>query len=696
MCSATNCWLSLKWAPSDRRTLYNTVHFGSRCDSDSTMIRFVSFALLVLTGYACGYVHPTSTTTPFPRGNLKGRMDQFNVRMEEIMAQIMMQQLYVEERIRSDGQSGIKQIRQYHDGSRPYYSETHTYSGASAVHDHSNYDRTVGMGEVNMVMNGVDFKTRHNDYKLRMPSTKSSAYQATEDIPFPGVPPEVTSKKTLPQQVAEMKEWFRAWKDQNHNTRDYRKYFKPVLCYMEGAWTMDTTFSEPFSSDRHAIDATSWKDLQDKVIFTSYTGSKSVKENFAFLPSTMIEVEHGTPKFAQWNYRILCHPLKRDIPLKYLHLQDDLSARFAHGLTMDAYFRNGSARFSLYDENGGKNYSLMDELMSQIPGKNNYHANLKEDVFGELLYDASKTDNTPLNTAYYHRWYKVGKSGSKQQVLHRGFSDRNIWVAQTNQPRVAPMGVEHCTVDHVTKNKTCKSWSRRYTYAVPLEVIYMNPVLSWNPLNLEFWPKGSQAPDKRRVGGHTPQTAYNGTRYSAFYHTPPAMFTTKSTVGVLDKHSKVQQVVASGTRVVLPDIPGVGKLRMRYPIVPVHGEGSGVWKELDALKDMVMDMEKYKGLFENPLTLSGSNKASHPVKMTLHLRTGVATKDPPGPHVHDIFLSHDVQDTLKSGRHVTMFTGEALGHTHQVLLDYNATYSIVQCDGRPHCWDGHPASLHQV
>ncbi|KAH3874984.1 hypothetical protein DPMN_038242 [Dreissena polymorpha] len=59
---------------------------------------------------------------------------------------------------------------------------------------------------------------------------------------------------------------FPAFKDQNSTVRDYRKFFKPVLCYMEGAWTTNTdVIEEPFFSDRHFIDASSWFDLQEKV-----------------------------------------------------------------------------------------------------------------------------------------------------------------------------------------------------------------------------------------------------------------------------------------------------------------------------------------------------------------------------------------------------------------------------------------------
>ena len=40
----------------------------------------------------------------------------------------------------------------------------------ASIHDHANNIRTVGMGEFVAVLNGVEFRTRHNDYRLYMPS----------------------------------------------------------------------------------------------------------------------------------------------------------------------------------------------------------------------------------------------------------------------------------------------------------------------------------------------------------------------------------------------------------------------------------------------------------------------------------------------------------------------------------------------
>ena len=73
----------------------------------------------------------------------------------------------------------------------------------AAMHDHSDLVRSSGLGEMVVVLNGVEFRTRHNDYKLKMPSTTSRDYHASEDIPFPDVPPEVSAHSSLDMQVCE-------------------------------------------------------------------------------------------------------------------------------------------------------------------------------------------------------------------------------------------------------------------------------------------------------------------------------------------------------------------------------------------------------------------------------------------------------------------------------------------------------------
>ena len=88
----------------------------------------------------------------------------------------------------------------------------------------------------------------------------------------------------------------------------------------------------------------------------------------------------------------------------------------------------------------------------------------------------------------------------------RGFSDECMYAAMTSQKEIA--GVE------IPNNKKCKwyvppgkKWKDRvricekihqkWTWAIPLEMIYLTPLHRWNPYNLEY--KG----DARSAAGKT-------------------------------------------------------------------------------------------------------------------------------------------------------------------------------------------------
>ena len=202
-----------------------------------------------------------------PQDDLDGRIKGLEETMKTLSRQLMMQQFYTEEISRSSTNSGIKRERNYEHGPKSYHSASHISDNFLSMHSHADFERTVGMGEFAMVLNGVDFRTRHNDYALVMKSKTSKDYGAVEEVPFPDVPPTINPKSSIEEQTAEMKEYFRAWAEQDRSIRDYRPYFRPILCYMEGAWTIsdETTIDESFSSDRHHLDATSWLDMQDKV-----------------------------------------------------------------------------------------------------------------------------------------------------------------------------------------------------------------------------------------------------------------------------------------------------------------------------------------------------------------------------------------------------------------------------------------------
>ena len=646
----------------------------------------------------------------------------------DLARQLMLTELAMGEKARTEYDSGIKQIRSTNDGTKSYFQPTHTYNQVCSIHEHSNYDRTVGMGEFTAALNGINFRTRHNDYKLRMPHRTSKTFHLQEDVPFPRVPPSVLQKRTLQEQIREMQNYFRAFAFQNYHFRDYRPYFKPVVCYLEGTWTTNTkTLSEPFESDRHHIDAANWFDLQEKIRFTSYTGGKHYLENFSYLPTTIMNMVNGTPEYAQWNYRISCHPLKHDLPLGALKPVDDMAARIGHRWNITRFAHTRAARFTLavdtsthrnhyHWENGYGDFSdriytqgLLDKIMGEIPGKDNYPGVLHDSTFGLETLDARYPRNkTLLNTAYYHRYFRHDKKGAMGTfTVHRGYSDRNLFVAQTSSPNVAEMKINYCQKDTHTHKQVCKTEGVKYSYAIPLEIIYLTPLFSWNPYNLAYITDRRQRASviaNGRNGELTHAKAYNGTTFDKFYRTPVEFFhgtnvdknkadTDKGAVGVLDRHGAVKKVLSSGVRITLPDIPGVGKLRMRYPIMPITSEGNQIGKEVEAIKDVLNHLETMGAyLQERPSALSGGGNA----QADAHFRTSVTNQDPPGHHYHELYIPHEDMLALAKGTSVTVVTTTDNSHDHKLEITYDQAshkYVIHKCDAMDHCWDGHSADL---
>ena len=82
----------------------------------------------------------------------KGKQEQ-----DSLTRQLISQQFYHEQSVRSAGQSGIKLIRQRRSGTKSYFAESHDAAG---IHEHGNHKRTMGMGEFAAVLNGAEFTTR--------------------------------------------------------------------------------------------------------------------------------------------------------------------------------------------------------------------------------------------------------------------------------------------------------------------------------------------------------------------------------------------------------------------------------------------------------------------------------------------------------------------------------------------------------
>ncbi|RUS70404.1 hypothetical protein EGW08_021832 [Elysia chlorotica] len=465
------------------------------------------------------------------------------------------------------------------------------------------------------------------------------------DIPFPEVPPTVKSKHTVQEQIDEMRLWFKAFKEQDHSVRDYRKYFKPNLCYLEGGWTLNAkTLDEPFQSDRHQLDATSWFDLQEKIRWTSYAGSKSNLENFAFLPTMMYNITDGLPQYAQWNYRILCHPLKQDVPTSYLKVQDDLSTRMRRKYRWDKIESQRSARYKINEFGTERNtqYTFLDALMAEIPGKDNYGANISDAAFGLQTFDISKSGNVPLNAGHYHRWYKVARAGA--------------------------MGLQ--SLGDKEQRFLCFDVNGNSSYVNYKHNLSLDPLFN---LSLSLSPPLSLSPSLP-PSPSTPVEFYHG---DTSEH--DAADTARSGASVLDAKGDLKRCAPTGFRILTPNIDGVGSVRIRYPVFPVHSEGSTVGMELEVHRS------HYTCFFVAGCT-------------SLHVVT--PPRNPPGLHGHEFTITAAEHKALLNGTDLQVTTSYNLGHNHQLTIYWHQNqhvYYIRKCDDQTvACWDGHGALLTRV
>ena len=528
---------------------------------------------------------------------------------------MILAQFSEEQRIRSEGHSGLTNVRGLYDGDAAYDDGTYSNGAVASIHDHADNIIVVGIGEIQAVLNGVEFRTRHNDYNLNMPSTTSDEYGATEPIQYPDVPPEVEAKLTVEDEIIEMQEWFRAFKTQNKSHRNYTQYFKPILCYLEGTWVLDDdALEEPFDSDRHEIDAASWKQLHDKIRWMMNSGRKNSLENLAHLPSAIRNLYNETyPITSNWEYRILCHPLKNDVPLERFRIADDLSVQLMGSpLTREELELSRRARFELSTfintanidgdvrwQSGRRRWNYLDYLMEQIPGKDNYGANINDtmpDGTGQVIH--YETDE-PLNSGYYSRFYGMMDEDAMGSSKHRrGWADRWLFAAKTTQSKVSPVEFDFELEDENGNDVYYRTVSR-WSYAIPLEIIFQTPLSNWNPYNIEYHETSDY--DYSRSGECSGDTndAFDGWTKNNAYFTPEAFFngitttssadTANGAVCALGDDGQAKSVMASGHWITFPEIANnVGYVRQRYPIFPIHDNGYPSYKEVKALEDIVL------------------------------------------------------------------------------------------------------------
>lgn len=423
--------------------------------------------------------------------------------------------------------------------------------------------------------------------------------------------------------------------------------------------------------------------------------------------------ENGSiPVFAQWNYRILCHKLKTHVPLTKFKVEDDIATRMMRKLTLEKYEQSRSARFQLdlgikssshsFNEKPLK-LDFLDILMEEIPGKNNYGPPIYDGGFDAQVMNMDGKERKDVSR--YHRWFRLSsKDAMGLQQSHRGYSDQFLFAAKTNQSRIAGIRMNLCKRSR-GKKKQCILRDEKWSYAIPLEIIYMTPLSRWNPYNITYRPKcGSDILNTGddRVGEGRCQKMSTARKYACdkfYYLTPSAFFsgkkgerdpadTTKSSGScMLDSQGRGVVAHSSGTRIVLPEIEGVGALRQRFPISPIHGHGSPVWKNLNALKDMIMHNESYPFM-----------KVADSVQAENVLTFELTTSENPAvtPHEHYFTISESEFNQLMKGGVMKIETDIRESHSHSLEVKYNKRRKSLmyrKCGGQRKCGDGHPRNL---
>ena len=215
------------------------------------------------------------------------------------------------------------------------------------------------------------------------------------------------------------------------------------------------------------------------------------------------------------------------------------------------------------------------------------------------------------------------------------------------------------------REKSHEKWS----FAVPLELIFMTPLNSWNPYKFKtnseaYQTGGGNRFNWARYGGKTMETAWLGASTRNWYLTPSEFFsgnadtdladTAKRGAGVIDPEGVIRSVEASGVYTTLPAIEGVSNyMRTRFPIYPTHASGNGVWKELKALQTVQLtgDMAMTNAVREEALGVK--------FEMTFA-----------NAHVHTISIPGPILVTklAKEGDIYVASSSLNNGHEHQVTI----------------------------
>ena len=79
-----------------------------------------------------------------------------------------------------------------------------------------------------------------------------------------------------------------------------------------------------------------------------FGGFEGLTNHTAYLPRILWYIDaNKNPVMKQWRYRIKCHIVQKNLPLKYFRVVDDLHVRLSLGMTRRQYEQSEYARFTV-------------------------------------------------------------------------------------------------------------------------------------------------------------------------------------------------------------------------------------------------------------------------------------------------------------------------------------------------------------
>ncbi len=487
---------------------------------------------------------------------------------------------------RATGQSGLTVMRQYANGGDDALFRPGAVSfSALGQHDHPEYRMMSGLPELQAAINGYPVQTRHTDY--RWLEAADGRYLASSPATMPELPAAIAAEETVAGQIALMKSFYRALAsfDETHFA-SFRDHVDVHVSYLE-IWfeeLIDSRLVDAVHSFRHTLDGATIDEVHASTIAHALTGQKAISENTSLTPRLVrLSDDRGTPRYAVTRYRVLTKRLGTlaEWPVDdMVDCIDDPATRIRFDLDGSAFANSRQSRFRVLHARGDieiaarREPGLLDRIMAQIPGLDGPGAEIAEQSAerqGRVIRGFGDTD---LNAARYSRWHAKPPSGTGSDT-RRGFNDPTLFVAQATREEVAGFAA--------------RGHDFRVSWAIPMEIILAPPHMVWNPYRLPEL-EDRAAVTANGANGNTAATAYAGIHPDRYwYMTPDELFTGRpgwrQRAWVRDPDGTARRVRASGVYIFMPAIENCGPVRLRYPVAPIHHEGSPAYGHALAIRE---------------------------------------------------------------------------------------------------------------